>query len=194
LKTIGLIGGMSWESTVSYYQLINREVQQRLGGLHSARIVISSVDFAEIEALQRADDWQAAGAILVRAGQALAAAGADFLVLATNTMHICAEQLQAACDLPLLHIVDPTAQAIRKAGLQRVGLLGTCITMQRAFYRDRLQQFGIEAIVPSLAAQEMLHQIIFQELCRGVINVQSRQVSRRKVPVALFWAAPRLDY
>jgi aspartate racemase len=150
VKIIGLIGGMSWESTVPYYRQINETVKAELGGLHSARIVLYSLDFHEVERLQHAGDWEAAGALLAAAARALEAAGADVLVLCTNTMHKVAPAIEAAVRLPLLHIADPTAEAIRAAGVSRVGLLGTRFTMEQPFYRDRLRdRFGLEVLVPS---------------------------------------------
>ena len=175
MKTIGLIGGMSWESTVPYYRLINEAVKQRLGGLHSARIVLYSVDFHPIEQLQHAGDWPAAGALLADAARALAAAGADFLVLCTNTMHKVAPAIEAAVALPLLHIADPTAAAIRADGHAVVGLLGTRFTMEQGFYRDRLaERHGLRVIVPGAAAREAVHRIIYDELCRGILDATSR--------------------
>ena len=175
MKTIGLIGGMSWESTVPYYRLINEAVKQRLGGLHSARIVLYSVDFHPIEQLQQAGDWPAAGAMLADAARAQAAAGADFLVLCTNTMHKVAPAIEAAVALPLLHIADPTAAAIRADGHAVVGLLGTRFTMEQGFYRDRLaERHGLRVIVPGAAAREAVHRIIYDELCRGILDATSR--------------------
>jgi aspartate racemase len=180
VKTLGLIGGMSWESTVPYYQLINQAVAARLGGLHSARLVLYSVDFAEVEALQHAGDWAAAGELLAAAARALHAAGAELLVLCTNTMHKVAPQVEAAVPIPLLHIADPTAAAIRDAGLSRVALLGTRFTMEQAFYRERLQtRHGLQVMVPDRADRESLHQIIYDELCRGIVKPASRQACRR---------------
>src|SRR4051812_4378909 len=149
MKTIGLIGGMSWESTIPYYRQINEVVKERLGGLHSARLVLYSVDFHDIERLQHAGDWQGAAAILAAAARALQAAGAELLVLCTNTMHKVAADIEAAVAIPLLHIADPTAAAIKDAGHSKVGLLGTHFTMEQAFYRDRLRdRHGLEVLVP----------------------------------------------
>ena len=179
-KTIGLIGGMSWESTVPYYRQINEAVKARLGGLHSARIVLYSVDFHEIEALQRSGDWAAAGRLLGEAACALKAAGADFLVLCTNTMHKVAADIEAAAGLPLFHIADPTAAEIRRAGLSTVGLLGTRFTMEQAFYRDRLvERHGLRVLVPGDEDREVVHRIIYEELCLGVIEPASRAAYRR---------------
>lgn len=175
MKTIGLIGGMSWESTVPYYRQINEAVKARLGGLHSARIVLYSVDFHDIERLQHEGRWDAAGDMLAEAAWSLATAGADFLVLCTNTMHKVAGAIEAAVDIPLLHIADPTAEAIKQAGLKTIGLLGTGFTMEQGFYRDRLtQQHGIEVLVPEEADRDVVHRIIYDELCRGEIRDDSR--------------------
>ncbi|MBV2181794.1 MAG: aspartate/glutamate racemase family protein [Castellaniella sp.] len=179
MKTIGLIGGMSWESTVPYYRQINEAVKARLGGLHSARIVLYSVDFAEIEQLQHRGDWDAAGVVLANAASALERAGADFLVLCTNTMHKVAPAIEAAVRIPLLHIADPTAAVIRQAGLSRIGLLGTAFTMEQAFYRDRLQDaHGIEVLVPTPEDRVLVHRVIYEELCLGRIEDASRQAYR----------------
>jgi len=175
MKTIGLLGGMSWESTLPYYRHINEAVRERLGGLHSARLVLYSLDFHEIEALQRQGDWAAAGTLLADAARRLESAGADFLLLCTNTMHKVADAIEAASALPLLHIADPTAAAIQAAGLQRVGLLGTRFTMEQDFYKGRLQdKFGLEMLVPGEAQRERVHRIIYDELCLGDIREASR--------------------
>jgi aspartate racemase len=180
MKTIGLIGGMSWESSALYYRQINEAVRARLGGLHSAKLVLVSVDFFEVEALQRAGDWAAAGALLADAASRLHAAGADFLVLCTNTMHTVAPAIEAAVPLPLLHIADPTAAAIQRAGHNRIGLLGTRFTMEQAFYKDRLiEQHGLQVLLPSLDDRDTVHRIIFEELCLGQIRDDSRQHYRR---------------
>jgi len=180
MKTLGLMGGMSWESSVPYYQLINQRVKQRLGGLHSARIILYSVDFADVEALQMAGQWDAAGALLAGVAQKLAAAGADALVLCTNTMHKVAPAIEAAVRIPLLHIADPTALAIRQAGFTTVGLLGTRFTMAQDFYRSRLEhQHGLRVLTPPPPERELVHQIIYQELCQGQINAASRQTYLR---------------
>ena len=175
MKTIGLIGGMSWESTQTYYRLINVAIREKLGGLHSALLVLYSVDFHDIEILQRQGDWQAAGVLLAQAAQSLQAAGADMVVICTNTMHKVAEQVQAAVSIPLLHIADPTAQAIRAAGFQRVALLGTRFTMEQDFYRARLeQQHGLQVIVPEQSERDVVHRIIYEELCLGQIKPESK--------------------
>jgi aspartate racemase len=176
MKTIGLIAGMSWESSQLYYRLINQGVQQRLGGLHSARMLIHSVDFAPIEKLQHLGDWDGAAAILVDAARRLEAGGADFFLIATNTMHRVADVVAAAVDIPLLHIADATAQVLAAQGVQRVGLLGTAFTMELDFYRDRIEQGGVEVIVPELHDRQMVHDIIYQELCLGKIDADSREV------------------
>ena len=182
MQIIGLIGGMSWESTLPYYRQINEAVRQRLGGLHSARLVLYSVDFHEIERLQHNGDWSAAGARLAEAAQALERAGAEFLVLATNTMHKVADAIEAAVDIPLLHIADPTAAAIQAAGLQRVGLLGTRFTMEQPFYRERLEQrHGIEVLTPDAAQRELVHRVIYEELCLGQIRQESRDAYRQVI-------------
>ena len=179
MKTIGLIGGMSWESTIPYYRLINETVKAHLGGLHSAKIVLYSVDFQEIERLQHADDWPAAGAILAAAARSLEAAGASFLVLCTNTMHKVAGQIESAVHIPLLHIADPTAAAIKRAGLSTIGLLGTRFTMEQDFYRNRLsERHGLRVIVPDQDDREIIHRIIYEELCLGVARPDSRSAYR----------------
>jgi aspartate racemase len=179
MKTVGLIGGMSWESTALYYRQINLAVQQQLGGLHSAKLVLLSVDFHEIEVLQRAGDWAAAGALLADSARRLEAAGADFLVLCTNTMHIVAAAIADAVHIPLLHIADPTAQAIHQAGHTRIGLLGTRFTMEQHFYIDRLRQQGLEVLLPDREDRDTVHRIIFEELCLGQTLEVSRQHYRR---------------
>ena len=180
MKTIGLIGGMSWESTVPYYRLINEGIKQRLGGLHSARIVLYSVDFAEIEHLQRTGDWQAAGELLAQAALKLQGAGAEALVLCTNTMHKVADAIESAVQIPLLHIADPTALQIRQAGLSKVGLLGTRFTMEQDFYKERLvQRHGLEVLVPPEPDREAVHRIIYEELCLGLVRDASRRDYQR---------------
>jgi aspartate racemase len=177
MKTLGLLGGMSWESTVPYYRLINQAVQRRLGGLHSARLVMVSVDFHDIEVLQRAGNWTAAGEQLAAAARTLVQAGAQGVVLCTNTMHKVAPAIEAATPgVPLIHIADPTGQAVRAAGVSRVGLLGTRFTMEQDFYRDRLVNgHGLDVIVPPAPEREAVHRIIYDELCRGRIEPASRQ-------------------
>ncbi len=171
MKTIGLIGGMSWESTVPYYRQINETVKANLGGLHSAKIVLLSVDFHEIERLQHHGDWEAAGAVLAQAAKSLELAGADFLVLCTNTMHKVAPAIEAAVSIPLFHIADPTAEEIKRAGHTRIGLLGTRFTMEQAFYKDRLQErHGLEVVTPNESDRAIVHRIIYEELCLGKIE------------------------
>lgn len=174
MKTIGLIGGMSWESTQLYYRLLNQKVNARLGGLHSAQLVLYSVDFAEIEALQHQGDWEATAEILGSAGRAVAAAGADFLVLCTNTMHKVAPQIEAAAGIPLLHIADATASMLERDGVTRVGLLGTRFTMEQRFYINRLEDRGIQVLVPDESQRDRIHSVIYSELCRGEIRAESR--------------------
>ena len=182
MKTIGLLGGMSWESTLPYYRHINEAARERLGGLHSARLVLYSLDFHEIEALQRQGDWAAAGTLLADAARRLESAGADFLLLCTNTMHKVADAIEAASALPLLHIADPTAAAIQAAGLQRVGLLGTRFTMEQPFYRQRLEdRYGIQVLVPDEPDRAEVHRVIYEELCRGVVSEASRQAYRQVI-------------
>jgi len=168
MKTIGLIGGMSWESTVPYYRIVNETVRKRLGGLHSAKLILYSVDFHEIERLQQAGDWIEAGRLLAQAARTLQAAGANFLVLCTNTMHKVAPAIESAVAIPLFHIVDPTAEEIKRRGLTTVGLLGTRFTMEQEFYRDRLREYhGIDVVIPGEADREIVHRVIYDELCLG---------------------------
>ncbi|MBD9480060.1 aspartate/glutamate racemase family protein [Pseudoxanthomonas sp. PXM02] len=180
MKTIGLIGGMSWESTVPYYRLVNEGIKARLGGLHSAKVVLYSVDFHDVEQLQRDGDWQTAGELLADAARRVQAAGADLLVLCTNTMHKVAPQMEAAVSIPLLHIADATAAAITTAGHGTVGLLGTRFTMEQDFYRQRLQdRHGLRVLVPDAEDRTVVHDVIYDELCRGVIRDASRDTYRR---------------
>ena len=175
MKTIGLLGGMSWESTIPYYRLINEGVKQRLGGLHSAQILLHSVDFHEIEVCQSSGDWQRAGEILAQAATGLQQAGAQGIVLCTNTMHKVAEAIESACDVPFLHIADATGRAIQKQQMSNVALLGTRYTMEQDFYRGRLSsQFGIESLIPEEADRARINQIIFDELCLGTFSEASR--------------------
>jgi aspartate racemase len=179
VKTIGLIGGMSWESTALYYRIINETVREQLGGLHSAPLVLWSVDFAEIERLQAAGDWQQAGRILGQAAAALERAGAEFLVMTTNTMHLVAPAIEAAVGIPLLHIADPTGEALVRAGVTTVGLLGTGFTMEQPFYADRLRsEFGLEVLVPPADDRAVVHRIIYEELVLGDIRDSSREAYR----------------
>ncbi|ATY76388.1 aspartate racemase [Aeromonas veronii] len=175
MKCIGLLGGMSWESTVSYYQALNRGVRAQLGGLHSARVLLNSVDFAGIERLQHAGDWPATARLLAAEARKLQDGGADFLLLGTNTMHKVAPEIEAAIDIPLLHIADATAAKLRADGITRVGLLGTRFTMEQDFYKGRLQErFGLAVLVPDEAGRERVHRSIYDELCLGEIRESSR--------------------
>jgi aspartate racemase len=176
MKTLGLLGGMSWESTTTYYQEINRRVREVRGGLHSARCIVFSFDFAEIEKLQHAGKWDEAGALLDDAASRLKLAGADAIVLCTNTMHFVSNGIEKASQLPLIHIVDPTADRILTAGFKSVGLLGTRFTMEKDFYKSRLEEkFGLSVIVPNEEGKETVHSIIYSELCSGIINSDSRE-------------------
>ena len=175
MKCIGLLGGMSWESTVSYYQALNRGVRAQLGGLHSARVLLNSVDFAGIERLQHAGDWPATARLLAAEARKLQEGGADFLLIGTNTMHKVAPEIEAAIDIPLLHIADATAAKLRADGITRVGLLGTRFTMEQDFYKGRLQErFGLAVLVPDEAERERVHRIIYDELCLGELRESSR--------------------
>ncbi|WP_217589547.1 aspartate/glutamate racemase family protein [Lentibacillus saliphilus] len=174
MKTIGLIGGMSWESTEIYYRMINEEMNQRLGGLHSARCIMYSVDFAVIEAYQAKGEWNKAGDVLADAAQKLERAGADFIILCTNTMHKVIDIIEKQLQIPVLHIGDVTAQAINRQGVSTVGLLGTAYTMTGRFYIDRLKANGIDVIVPDAVERETINKIIFDELCHGKIRDTSR--------------------
>jgi aspartate racemase len=175
MQTLGLIGGMSWESTVPYYRIINEEIKQRLGGLHSAELILYSVDFQPIERLQHAGAWDDTGQILARAARSLEAAGADCVVLCTNTMHMVADQITAAVEIPLLHIADATGTAVVAAGLEAVALLGTKFTMEQPFYRDWLEDhFNLTVLIPDEAERDSVHRIIYDELCLGRVEPQSR--------------------
>ncbi|WP_133408548.1 aspartate/glutamate racemase family protein [Parashewanella tropica] len=176
MKTIGLLGGMSWESTASYYKAINEGVKAKLGGLHSAKICLFSVDFNEIETLQHQGKWDETATILVQAAQSVEAGGADFLLICTNTMHKVASKIESAISIPLVHIADATAEQLIADGITRVGLLGTQFTMQQDFYKNRMtKQFDIEVLVPNEKDQELVHQIIYKELCLGEIHDDSRE-------------------
>ncbi|MFQ1988551.1 aspartate/glutamate racemase family protein [Aeromonas veronii] len=175
MKCIGLLGGMSWESTVSYYQALNRGIRAQLGGLHSARVLLNSVDFAGIERLQHAGDWPATARLLAAEARKLQDGGADFLLIGTNTMHKVAPEIEAAIDIPLLHIADATAAKLQADGITRVGLLGTRFTMEQDFYKGRWQErFGLAVLVPDEAGRERVHRIIYDELCLGEIRASSR--------------------
>ena len=180
-KVIGMLGGMSWESSAEYYRLANELVRDRLGGLHSARLVLASVDFADIEALQVNDEWERAGEILAEAAVGLERAGAELLVICTNTMHKVADQVQAAVSIPLLHLADVTAAAVQAAGLGTVGLLATGFTMEQAFYRDRLASHGLTVLVPEPADRAEVHRIIYEELCLGIVLDSSREAYRAAI-------------
>ncbi|WP_335979904.1 aspartate/glutamate racemase family protein, partial [Acinetobacter pittii] len=175
MKTIGLLGGMSWESTALYYQQINRMVQNKLGKLHSAKIILNSVDFEEIAALQSKGLWQEAGAYLAEQAQNLEKAGADCILVCTNTMHKVAAQIEESITIPLLHIADATAKEILSQNIGKVALLGTAFTMEQDFYKARLQDYGIDVIIPNEEDRKTVHRIIYEELCLGVINPDSQQ-------------------
>lgn len=181
VKTIGVLGGMSWESSLDWYRMANEQVRDRLGGYHSAPIILDSLDFAEIEALQAAGDWNGAGRILAEHAKRLEAAGAGLVVLCTNTMHIVADQIQNAITVPFLHIADTTADAITAAGLTTVGLLGTAFTMEQDFYRDRLASHGITALIPDDGDRATVHRVIYEELVHGIISDDSRQAYREVI-------------
>ena len=176
MRTIGLLGGMSWESTVPYYREINRAISKRLGGFHSARIALWSVDFQQLEVLASAGDWESAGAILADRARRIEAAGADFLVLCTNTMHRVAPAIEAAIDIPLLHIADAVAESVLEAGIRTVGLLGTRFTMTESFYRERLAlRHGLEVLVPTAEQCTEVDRVIFEELVKGDVRDESRE-------------------
>ena len=176
MKTIGLIGGMSWESTANYYQIINREVKARLGGLHSGKVCLYSVDFAEIETLQHQGRWDDTAIILAQAAKSVEAGGADFILICTNTMHKVADQIQLAVNVPLVHIADATAEQLVADGIKKVGLLGTRFTMEQDFYKQRLiDKFGVDVVVPSSDDQTIVHDVIYNELCKGEVRDDSRQ-------------------
>lgn len=179
MKTIGLIGGLSWESSAEYYRIINRAAQARLGGVHSARTLMYSFDFAEMEDLQRASRWERANALMVDAAQRLERADADFLVICSNTMHRAVEAIEAAVILPVLHIVDPTAEQVKARGFKRVGLLGTAYTMEQVFYKGRLaEKFGMSVTTPDEVGRALVHRIIYEELVRGIVKAESRAAFR----------------
>ena len=180
MKTIGLLGGMSWESTELYYRLINQGVKAKLGGLHSARIALVSVDFQEIEEMQHNGDWLQAGQTLAQAAKQVEAAGADFLLICTNTMHKVAPQIQEAIDIPVLHLADATAKRIKAADIKTIGLLGTGFTMEQDFYKDRLvEKYGLNVLIPSKPDREIVHRIIYDELCLGQVKDDSRDAYLR---------------
>ena len=181
MKTIGLIGGMSWESSAQYYAIINRAVRDRLGGSHSAKILMHSLDFGEIERLQHDGDWSSLTVQMVDVAKRIQAGGADFVLICSNTMHLMADAMAAEIAIPLLHVVDPTSAAIVKAGLKRVGLLGTAFTMERPFYRDRLAAAGLEVLIPSDADRREVHRVIYEELVAGKFEPISRQIYREVI-------------
>jgi len=175
MKTIGLLGGMSWESTLLYYRLLNKGINERLGGLHSARIAMISVDFHEIEKLQHWDDWDRADHILASDARKVEAAGADFLLLCTNTMHMVVPAIETAVNIPILHIADATGKRVKEDGLEKIGLLGTQFTMEKDFYKERLREnFGLEVIIPKETDRQVVHDVIYQELCNGIVSEKSR--------------------
>jgi aspartate racemase len=179
MKTLGLIGGMSWESSAQYYRLINEGVRDARGATASAKCLLWSFDFSEIEALQHAGDWAQLEKLMVDAGQRLAGAGAEALVICTNTMHLMAEAVEAAARVPLLHIADPTGAAVKAAGIGKVGLLGTAFTMERGFYKDRLAaRHGLDVLVPEAEDRALVHQVIYDELVAGVVREESREAYR----------------
>jgi aspartate racemase len=176
MKTIGLIGGMSWESSIEYYRIINEGIKEKLGGLHSAKSLMVSVDFAEIETLQHQGKWTESAQILIGAAQSLERGGADFIVICTNTMHKVAGEIQANTHIPLLHIADATAQKVKAAGIQKIGLLGTRFTMEEDFYKGRLiQNFGLDVLVPNAQERETVHRVIYDELVLGEIRQTSKE-------------------
>jgi aspartate racemase len=180
MKTIGLIGGMSWESSVEYYRILNEEIRARLGGLHSAKTLMYSVDFAEIEEMQRGGRWDDAGQAMAEAALRLQRGGADFIVLCTNTMHKLTPQIEAAVQIQLLHIADATARRIQSSRLKTVGLLGTRFTMEESFYRGRMEErFGLRVLTPPPAGRELVHRVIYDELCLGITRDESRQEYRK---------------
>ncbi len=181
MKTIGLIGGMSWESSAQYYAIINRAVRERLGGSHSARILMHSLDFGEIEKLQHDGDWSSLTVQMVDVAKRVQAGGADCVLICSNTMHLMADAMAAKIDIPLVHVVDPTSAAIVEAGLKRVGLLGTAFTMERPFYRDRLATAGLEVLIPSDADRGEVHRVIYEELVAGKFEPASRQIYREVI-------------
>ena len=181
MRTVGLIGGMSWVSTAEYYRLMNEAVAQRCGGLHSASLIVASVDFAEIEALKLAGNWDAVAAELSDAGRRLECAGADAIILCTNTMHYVAASIESAVTVPFLHIADATAQRVAASGITRVGLLATAFTMQESFYVDRFRSFGIDVVLPDIDDRGAVSRIIYDELCHNVVREESRTLFRSVV-------------
>lgn len=178
MRTIGMLGGMSWESTAEYYRIANELVRERLGGVHSAQVVLDSLDFADVETLQAAGRWAEAGDLLADRARAVVAAGADLVVLCTNTMHTVIGAVEDAVDVPVLHIADATAARIQAAGLRRVGLLGTSFTMEQDFYRGRMAGHGLDVLVPGAEDRAVVHRVIYEELVRGVVRPESRAAYR----------------
>lgn len=175
MKTIGLIGGMSWESTVTYYQIVNKTVKRELGGLHSAKVLLYSVDFAEIEEYQTKGEWDKSAAVLAEAAQNLEKAGAGFIIICTNTMHKVAPAIQKKISIPIIHIAEATADALKENGIEKVGLLGTKYTMTQEFYKSKLIEAGIEVVIPDEAGVTVVNNIIYNELCLGIISEESRK-------------------
>ncbi len=175
MKTIGLIGGMSWESTVTYYQAINLGVKERLGGLHSAKLMMISLDFAQIEAMQKKGDWLAATDALIQAARRLEISGADGFIICTNTMHKVADKIAAQVSIPLIHIADATGEVLKRKRIRKVGLLGTAFTMEQDFYKGRLAQHGLEVVIPNEQQRRVVHDVIYQELCQGEVRSESKQ-------------------
>ena len=190
MKTIGLLGGMSWESTLDYYRAINEGVKKRLGGLHSAKIAMYSVDFEPIEQLQHAGEWDETANILSKAALSIQAAGADFLLICTNTMHKVAPQIEASIQIPILHIADATAEVLVKEGIKTVGLLGTAFTMEQEFYKERLtDNYGINVLIPAKEDRDIIHKVIYQELCLGTIASHSKDEYLRIIDTLAAWGA-----
>ena len=181
MKTIGLIGGMSWESSVEYYRIINEEVKNKLGGLHSAKCILYSVDFEEIEHYQAEGDWQKAGILLSEVAHSLEKAGADFIVICTNTMHKVIEYIEAKINIPILHIADATANQIKKKNIKTVGLLGTKYTMEQDFYKKRIEENGIQVLVPKSEERSVVNQVIYGELCLGKVQSSSRDYYKKVI-------------
>jgi len=182
MKTMGMIGGMSWESSLEYYRIVNETVKKSLGGFHSAKCILYSVDFEEVEKLQHKGDWDALTGLMLDSAQRLEQAGADFVIICTNTMHKMADEVQSAINVPVLHIVDVTAEAIKRNGQTRVGLLGTKFTMEQKFYKGRLKdKHGLDVLIPSPEERQMVHDILYSELCLGEIKEQSRGEFKRVI-------------
>ncbi len=181
MKTIGLIGGMSWESSAMYYELINKRVKELLGGFHSAKCILASVDFAEIEALQHKNDWVGLNKLMIKSARQLENAGADLIILCTNTMHLCSEEIIKNTAIPFLHIADATGEKIKSNGLKKVALLGTKFTMEKEFYKDALKSYEVDVIIPNEEDREIVHQIIYKELVLGILKDDSREELKRVI-------------